>query len=57
MNKISKNVITLIAMLYDLNEKNEIKNEKSNLNRLKIFLKKYDSKKNQEKFSIKFFII
>ena len=57
MNEIIENVVTIIVILYDLNEKNKFENEKLNLNRSKMFLKKYESKKNQKKFSIKFIIV
>ena len=55
INEALKNAITLVVMSYDLNEKNKLENEKSSLNRSRVFLKRYKFEKNQKESQIKSF--
>lgn len=57
INEITMNIVTLIIMLYNLSEKNKFEKKKSNLNRSRMLLKKYEFEKNYKKFQIKVFTV
>ena len=56
MNEILKNFVNLIVMIYDLNEKKLLENDKSMQNHSRLLLRKYQTKRNYAKFSIEFLI-